>query len=665
MPSPSAAGQVPVRAAALCLLHAGLTEQARQILDTAGAGPGDGGPEMAYLWAVVHARAGREREAYQILSGLRDRGDLAPQPRGLLLSLAKRLAFAALKRKDLVAASEHIGLALELDPDDPQVRAMGSLAREAIPWAHIVRGQREKAVEIWEHAWRRTPREPALWHHLALAYWFESLASAEKAASHPPRPDSGPRGAGEPVWAERLRTGLGFWGALAACPAYWVLWVEGRVRACRMEKVDVTDAPAKCLETIVNRLKSELLGRRDAAIQRHDDLLADVLEGLLVDLVTEIRASGFLREAQEKGLAPKDLPPMGPIALRRLGRLDAAKSAASGRRLKRSPLALYLDGAGRVVAAVEEKLTARAWRESKALVAAGGDGKGTALCALALAAEAHGSDLASRGLYKEAFELLTEAQQLGALRAGSHPGIPDVSLGPTAARLAEEAVKGYQRRAERLDSDAGERPIATVGEKKLLLLREGVHVLEAAVKVSKEASRQLSQMLVEVCEHLRALSTFQMNEEGKRDPRRKEKPMPQRYDEAIAAAREAVKVAPGYRNAAQCLSELLSNKGVYDCNRGQTAVGVALVREALKIDPNNAHARQNLGLILVNESVTAWNSGGHNRALSLMAEAVQLSPADSHVRGMAIELLQAADQLSWSSEYSELLSSLRRSGGGE
>jgi tetratricopeptide (TPR) repeat protein len=330
-----------------CLVRAGQMEAANALLEDGSLGTDSAG--LRYELGMAQLRAGRLESALgQFEQLLAVRPD-DPTARQACISVLRAQAGQAALQQRWDAAAVALKRALAFKPGDGDLQGCLDAVQAALPALHLARGERAKAIGIWEAAQRARPGDIAPAHELAIlcqrwAIEMERAGDAEHA---------------DPLW----RQAIGNWALVMCGDEYWRQWQaarEGvygtRLEAATMDELRATTTPEH-LEAIHRDYEQAYLEARDAKnAARHREYL------LLLKL--ELRTARALK-ASVKALAAAhssiDCPILaGPIMLARLGALDKAQQvAAAVQRLPGAPaeardLGLYLSSLGRVVLLLEE-----------------------------------------------------------------------------------------------------------------------------------------------------------------------------------------------------------------------------------------------------------------------------------------------------------------------
>ncbi|MBI4799595.1 MAG: tetratricopeptide repeat protein [Desulfarculus sp.] len=287
--------------AAFCLLKLGRPQEALARLE---GEPGQQG-YAAYLRGLALANLGRLDEAVGCLRQPGLPAALAQASRQDLLTLLRLQVRARLAAQDYLGASEALGQALEVAPQDQELLRLQAELGQRMPVVFLHSGRRPQAQQTWEAAQRQDPANPEPTHCLALCYYWQARQLEE----------AGDQAAGQ-AWRGAIRN----WVALVHHQGFWQGLVQGRAGI-------YGELPEAELTALRERLRDDL-GRELARFQnqyqdqgRRDQ--ASRLSGLALELSAEIRSAEALqhvvRSLARQGVQFRQPPPGGFMMVEHLG----------------------------------------------------------------------------------------------------------------------------------------------------------------------------------------------------------------------------------------------------------------------------------------------------------------------------------------------------------
>lgn len=287
--------------AAFCLLKLGRPQEALARLEGHRGQQGYG----AYLRGLALADLGRLDEAVGCLRQPGLPAALSQAGRRDLLTLLRLQVQARLAAQDFIGASEALGQALEVDPQDQDLLRLQAQLGQRMPVVFLHSGRRPQAQETWEAAQRRNPEDPEPTHSLALCYYWQARQLEE---------------AGDPAASQAWRGAIRNWVALVHHQGFW----QGLMRDRTAIYGDIPEAELTALR---ERLRDDL-GRELAAFQsRYQDQKqtqqASRLTDLALELSAEIRSAEalqhVLRSLGRQGAEFRLPPPGGFMMIEHLG----------------------------------------------------------------------------------------------------------------------------------------------------------------------------------------------------------------------------------------------------------------------------------------------------------------------------------------------------------
>lgn len=287
--------------AAFCLLKLGRPQEALARLEGQRGQQGYG----AYLRGLALANLGRLDEAVACLRQPGLPAALAQAGRQDLLTLLRLQVRAHLAAQDWAGASEALGQALEVAPQDQELLGLQADLGQCMPVVFLHSGRRPQAQETWEAAQRQDPADPEPTHCLALCYYWQARQLEE---------------AGDPAADQAWQGAIRNWVALVHHPDYWQGLLRGRAGI-------YGELPETELTALRERLRDDL-GRELARFQnQYQDQgkreQASRLAGLALALSAEVRSAEALQHVvcslTRQGVQFRQPPPGGFMMVEHLG----------------------------------------------------------------------------------------------------------------------------------------------------------------------------------------------------------------------------------------------------------------------------------------------------------------------------------------------------------
>jgi len=95
------------------------------------------------------------------------------------------------------------------------------------PYAILKAGRREEAANIWEKALKQNPDDLAIWHNLAVLYYWHATHLEE----------NGKFADASKKWQKAI----GYWAGILARDSFWREWAIKRATACGVQEPDFTE----------------------------------------------------------------------------------------------------------------------------------------------------------------------------------------------------------------------------------------------------------------------------------------------------------------------------------------------------------------------------------------------------------------------------------------
>lgn len=262
------------------------------------------------------------------------------------------------EEKDWEGVSSSLSAAIEISPDDSQIKQKFVHLKNILPISYLNASKREEAAEFWENEQKQDLTDHSVTHHTALLYYWWAM-DAEKKHCH--NDTSADIKFLDSLWEKTIAN----WAMLINTEEFWQEWKQEREKACSIQISD------EHIEELRTKLSSKLKKRfHDYADHYRESKMEDDHrrhEQYQTALALELKSASYCKELLKKvSRDDQFIPSCGPLMINRLDRMsDLNRLLEAASKIKHDDekigkLKIYFSPLGRILILIEQKKTKQA-----------------------------------------------------------------------------------------------------------------------------------------------------------------------------------------------------------------------------------------------------------------------------------------------------------------